>query len=66
MDVIPENVRIKTGVKTENVQCELENAEGGALIGLLDTTEYSAPIEGTNDWQPMNLCSILKIEKKSK
>ena len=38
-------------VKTENVQCEVEGEEGGVTIGLLDTTEYSEAITGTNDWQ---------------
>lgn len=43
--------RISCMVKTENVQCELENVDGGVVIGLLDTTEYSSPITGTNDWK---------------
>lgn len=43
--------RITCMVKTENVQCEIATEEGGATIGLLETTEYSKPIIGTNDWQ---------------
>ena len=40
-------------VKTENVVCKNEGEDGGAVIGLLDTTEYSEPIAGTNDWQKL-------------
>lgn len=43
--------KISCMVKTENVVCELEDENGGVSIGLLNTTEYSAPITGTNDWQ---------------
>lgn len=43
--------RLSCMVKTDNVQCEIEGEEGGATIGLLDTTEYSESITGTNDWQ---------------
>lgn len=45
--------RITCMVKTENIECELEGTEGGAVIGLLDTTQYSPAITGTNDWQKM-------------
>ena len=43
--------KISCMVKTENVICEKNDKDGGVVIGLLDTTEYSAPITGTNDWQ---------------
>ena len=43
--------RISCMVKTENVICENSKEDGGVVIGLLDTTEYSNPISGTNDWQ---------------
>lgn len=43
--------KISCMVKTENVTCEDPNKDGGVIIGLLDTIEYSAPITGTNDWQ---------------
>lgn len=43
--------KISCMVKTENVKCEFQNVDGGVTIGLLETTEYSAPITGTNDWQ---------------
>ena len=43
--------RITCMVKTENVERELKNEDGGVTIGLMDTTQYSYPIEGTNDWQ---------------
>ena len=43
--------KISCMVKTENVICEKNDKDGGAVIGLLDTTEYSEPITGTNDWQ---------------
>ncbi len=43
--------KITCMVKTENVERELENEDGGVTIGVMDTTQYSYPIEGTNDWQ---------------
>ena len=43
--------KISCMVKTKNVECETDGENGGVVIGLLDTTEYSAPITGTNDWQ---------------
>lgn len=43
--------RITCMVKTENVICEQEGIDGGATIGILDTRQYSIPLEGTNDWQ---------------
>ena len=43
--------RLSCMVKTQDVSCEKTDRDGGVLIGLLDTTEYSAPITGTNDWQ---------------
>ena len=58
--------KISCMVKTENVQCELKDSEGGALIGILNTTEYSAPIEGTNDWQPIEFMFNSKNREKVK
>lgn len=43
--------RISCMVKTEGIKCEVANEDGGATIGLLETTEYSEPITGTNEWQ---------------
>ena len=47
--------KISCMAKTKDVICEKKNEDGGVVIGLLDTTEYSEPITGTKDWQ--------KIEK---
>ena len=43
--------KISCMVKTENVVSKDKTRDGGVVIGLLDTTEYSYPITGTNDWQ---------------
>lgn len=43
--------KISCMVKTQDVNCEDKNKDGGVTIGLLETTEYSKPITGTNDWQ---------------
>lgn len=45
--------KVSCMVKTENVICKDENEEGGVSIGLLDTTEYSEAIVGTNEWKRM-------------
>jgi len=45
--------RITCMVKTENVECEQPGIEGGVSIGLLETTQYSPAITGTNDWQKL-------------
>ena len=58
--------RISCMVKTENVKCEIEDEEGGVVIGLLDTTEYSKPITGTNDWQPMEFMFNSRNREKVK
>ncbi len=58
--------RISCMVKTQNVECETANESGGALIGLLDTVEYSKPITGTNDWQPMEFIFDSKNRDKVK
>ncbi|MDO5555918.1 MAG: hypothetical protein Q4G09_04600 [Clostridia bacterium] len=42
-------------VKTENVQNEMDKNEGGVQISILDTTECSEAIVGTNDWQQLEL-----------
>lgn len=43
--------KISCMVKTLDIVCEEEGVDGGVVIGLLDTTEYSEGITGTNDWQ---------------
>lgn len=43
--------KISCMVKTENVKCKTPKNDGGVSIGILETTEYSKTIEGTNDWQ---------------
>lgn len=43
--------KITCMVKTENIQSDTQTSDAGVVIGLLDTTEYSKPITGTNDWQ---------------
>ncbi len=58
--------RISCMVKTKDVQCEIEGENGGAVIGLLDTTEYSAPIKGTNDWQPLEFMFNSRNREKVK
>lgn len=45
--------KITCMVKTENIECKDINKDGGLTIGVLDTTQYSYPIQGTNDWQPI-------------
>ena len=40
-------------VKTENVISEDEKSDSGAQISILDTTECSQSINGTNDWQEL-------------
>ena len=58
--------RISCMVKTENVKCEIEGQDGGVTIGLLDTTEYSEPIIGTNDWQYVEYMFNSRNRKKVK
>jgi len=53
-------------VKTENVKNELDTGNGGVQIGLLETTEYCQPIEGTNDWQLMEYMFNSKNREKVK
>ena len=45
--------KITCMVKTENVECKDPNKDGGVTIGVLDTTQYSYPLQGTQDWQPL-------------
>lgn len=40
-------------VKTENVETENGKSNSGAQISILDTTECSESITGTNDWQKL-------------
>ena len=40
-------------VKTENVESENGKNDNGAQISILNTTEASASIQGTNDWQKL-------------
>lgn len=40
-------------VKTENVETENGKSNGGAQISIVDTTECSKSISGTNDWQEL-------------
>lgn len=40
-------------VKTENVESENKDSNGGAQISVLNTTESSEIITGTNDWQKL-------------
>lgn len=40
-------------VKTENVQNEDDGIESGAQMSIVDTTECSESIIGTNDWQKL-------------
>lgn len=47
--------KITCKVKTENIQTEKENSNAGANIAVLDTTEKSKSIVGTNDWQEIQL-----------
>jgi len=58
--------RISCMVKTEDVVCQEENQEGGVQIGLLETTEYSIPIKGTNDWQQIEFMFDSKDMEKAK
>lgn len=40
-------------VKTENVETENGKTDSGAQISILNTTECSRSIKGTNDWQKL-------------
>ena len=40
-------------VKTENVETENGKSNGGAQMSILNTTEYSESINGTNDWKEL-------------
>ena len=40
-------------VKTENVEVQEKNTDAGAMICLLETTEVSKSIVGTNEWQEL-------------
>lgn len=52
IDVEPNTMyKISCMIKTENIECELSTEDGGAMIGILETTEHTKPITGTNDWQ---------------
>lgn len=52
IDVEPNTpYRISCMAKTKNVVCQNPEVDGGVVIGILETTEYSDPITGTNDWQ---------------
>lgn len=67
IDVEPNTpYKISCMVKTENVVCENENEDGGAVIGILDTTEYSEPIKGTNEWQKVEYMFNSKNREKVK
>jgi len=45
--------RVTCMVKTENVIKQEENTDAGAMICLLEETEVSKNIVGTNDWQKL-------------
>lgn len=45
--------RVTCMVKTETVERQMQNTDSGAMICLLDTTEVSESIVGTNDWQKL-------------
>lgn len=45
--------RLTCMVKTENVETENGKSNCGAQISILDTTECSKSIKGTNDWQEL-------------
>ena len=47
--------KITCKVKTENIETEKENSSAGANIAVLDTTEKSKSITGTNDWQEIEM-----------
>ncbi len=40
-------------VKTENIQNQDDKSNSGAQISIVDTTECSRSIKGTNDWQKL-------------
>lgn len=58
--------KISCMVKTDDVKCETEKNDGGVVIGLLETTEYSEPIVGTNDWQKIEFMFNSKNREKVK
>ena len=48
--------RISCMVKTKEIQTKKEISNSGACISVLDTTEMSEVIKGTNDWKQLTLC----------
>lgn len=58
--------KISCMVKTENVECEIAGEAGGVSIGILETTEYSKAITGTNDWQILEFMFNSKNRQKVK
>ena len=54
--VKPDTVyKVTCKVKTENVVPDEINKDGGANIGLIESSEISKSIVGTNDWQELEL-----------
>ena len=67
IDVEPNTpYRLTCMIKTENIKCHDEKEDGGASVGLLETTEYSEPIIGTNDWQKVEFLFNSKNREKVK
>lgn len=58
--------KVSCMVKTENIQTEKESSNAGANISIVDTTEKSKSLTGTNDWQKIELLFDSKDREKVK
>lgn len=57
--------KVTCKIKTENVESD-KPSTAGACISLMDTTEQSMPIQGTNEWQEVTLLVDSKNSDKLK
>lgn len=58
--------KVSCKVKTENVENDNNTKSGGANISIMDTTERSYTISGTNDWQELTFLFNSKNREKVK
>lgn len=56
--------KVKCKVKTRNVENKKDKSNGGANICIVDTTEKSESITGTNDWTEIELMFDSKNRKE--
>ncbi len=48
--------RLSCMVKTEDIKTKKDISDSGACISILDSTEMSETIQGTNDWKKLSFC----------